>query len=263
MQQFGDYLRQWRTTRRMSQLDLGLEAEVSARHISFLESGRSKPSRSMVLQLAETLSVPRAARNTMLNAAGFRALYQERGLADAMMAPVRAALDHLLAGHDPYPGFAIDRHWNIKKANRMGAQLLAASQIPLGGNMLDALIDPDRIKPLVENWGELVAHMVTRLRTESAHFGGDPVLDAAIAALSRDPALADFELDEEMPPIALTHYRLGDQRFSVFSTLAQFGSAEDIALADLRIELLFPADADTRSRFEALAEMMSVEEVSQ
>jgi transcriptional regulator with XRE-family HTH domain len=248
---FGPALKEWRAKRRVSQLELSLAANVSARHIAFLETGRARPSRSMVMHLGEALDVPRAERNRMLDAAGFRPAWSARRLDGEDMEPVRRAIGRVIERHDPYPAFVIDRHWNIVTANRSGALVLAAFGIGEGGSMLEAMLEPGRAAALIENWPEVVAHMIARLRTESAHFGGDEVLDAAADALSRDPALARTH-PAEMPVVIPARYKLGGQVFSVFTTIAQFGTAEDITLADLRIELLFPADEATRVALEGM-----------
>lgn len=251
--QFGTILKEWRQVRRMSQLDLGLEADVSSRHISFLESGRAKPSRSMVLQLAETLDVPRSARNALLNSAGYRALYGQRDLDEEDMSYVREAINRMIAAHDPYPAFALDRHWKIVLTNRAGGMVMASLGVGEGDSMIEALLYNPATRDMIENWGEVAAYTLSRLRTESAHLGGDPVLEDLIAGVTDDPELQRQDsIGEDLPAVVSARYSLGGQTFSVFSTIAQFGSAEDIALADLRIELLFPSDEPTKQAFQML-----------
>jgi transcriptional regulator with XRE-family HTH domain len=248
---FGSALKEWRGRRRVSQLELSLSANVSARHIAFLETGRARPSRAMVMHLGEALDMPRTERNRMLDAAGFRPAWSARKLDSEGMEPVRRAIDRVIERHDPYPAFVIDRHWNIVTANQTGATVLAAFGLATGGSMLDAMLEPGRAAELIENWPEVCAHMIARLRTESAHLGGDEVLDQAAADLTRDPALSRAH-PADMPAVIPARYKLGGQVFSVFTTIAQFGTAEDIALADLRIELLFPADEETRRALEGM-----------
>jgi transcriptional regulator with XRE-family HTH domain len=247
---FGGALREWRGKRKLSQLDLSLSANVSARHVAFLETGRSHPSRTMVMQLSEALEVPRAERNRMLDAAGFRPAWVERPLSAADMDPVRRAIARVIERHDPYPALVVDRHWNIVAANQSGTLVLAAFGVAIGESILSALLEPGRAETMIENWPEVAAHTLARLRTESAHLGGDPVLDKAASQLARDPALQKPPQHADMPAVVPTRYRLGGRIFSVFGTIAQFGTAEDIALADLKIELLFPADDATRALFE-------------
>jgi transcriptional regulator with XRE-family HTH domain len=247
---YGNALREWRGKRKLSQLDLSLCANVSARHIAFLETGRSRPSRAMVMHLGEALEVPRGERNRMLDAAGFRPAWVSRPLSAAELDPVRRAIARVTDRHDPYPALVVDRHWNIVSANRSGALVLAAFGVADGDSILSAMLEPGRAETMIENWPEVAAHTLARLRTESAHLGGDAILDEAASQLARDPALLKAPVHADMPAIVPTRYRLGGQIYSVFGTIAQFGTAEDIALADLRIELLFPADEATRALLE-------------
>ncbi len=243
---FGALLKTWRGQRRMSQLDLGLAANVSARHISFLETGRARPSKSMVLMLSETLGVPRAKRNALLTAAGFAQAYTARSLDADEMEPVRAAMDWTLERHAPFPALAFDRHWRIVRMNPVSAALLSSMQLGEGDSLLDAFINGGPFAEALENRDEIARHMVTRLRTESAHLGGDEILDRAITSLvdtlggETEPAAAT------LPAVIPARYRSNGVLLSFFSTISQFGSTEDIALADLKIELMFPADEFTR-----------------
>lgn len=242
---FGEHLRDWRRRRGMSQLRLALEADVSARHIAFLETGKANPTRGMVIRLSEALEVPRAERNVLLEAAGFAGVYALRTLAAEDMASIRAALEWTLQRHDPYPAIAFDRHWVLVSLNRAATGMLSAVGLAIGDSMLDALLDPSRLRSSIDNWPEVAAHMRARLRTESRHLGGDPVLDRAADLLMRevDPKHA---MAGALPAVITTRYLAGGALLSFFSTIAQFGSAQDIALADLKIELLFPADEATR-----------------
>ena len=242
---FGGLLKEWRTRRRVSQLDLGLAADVSARHISFLETGRSKPSKAMVIQLSETLNVPRGARNALLTAAGYAQAYSARDLGDDEMTFIAAAVDRMLDRHDPYPGFALDRHWRLVKLNHCASQLFGGFGLGVGDSMIDALAVDSPSRGAIDNWPEVARHAVIRLRTESAHLGGDPVLDAAAEKLADEARLSGDESMAPLPAIIPVIYRAGAARFQFFSTIAQFGSTEDIALADLKIELLYPADDET------------------
>ena len=243
---FGALLKDWRGRRRFSQLDLALTANVSARHIAFLETGRAKPSRTMVIQLSDALTIPRAERNAMLNSAGFAATYRRRSLDDQDMSHVRSAVSWTLERHDPYPAMAVDRHWCLVQANRSASALLSSVGISAGDSMLEAALSSALLRDAIVNWPDVARHMHQRLRTESAHLGGDPVLDAAAEKLAQDMH-GEPGLDEtQLPAVVPTIYRAGDATLSFFSTIAQFGSAEDIALADIKIELLFPADDLTR-----------------
>ncbi len=244
---FGTLLKDWRTQRRISQLDLGLAANVSARHISFLETGRSRPSRSMVLQLSESLQVPRVDRNRMLDAAGFAPAYRSLDIDSQAMAPIREAVAWTLDRHIPFPGIALDKYWNLVQANAPANKLLALFGIGVGDSLLDIFGSPEALKGVFENWLEVARFMVIRLRTESAHLGGDEVLDQAAERLAAAAAWDRAEGPMVMPSVVPARLVINGARLSLFSTIAQFGSAEDIALADLKIELMFPADDATRS----------------
>lgn len=237
MTQFSDLLRQWRQTRRLSQLDLALEANVSARHISFLETGRARPSREMIVQLGEALTIPLSARNQMLSAMGFAPRYATRNWNEAAMAPIRQAIDRTLDRHAPYPGIALDRLWTLTRMNGPAQKMFGMLGLAEGGNMLDLLRNP-LLWQMIENWPEVAHHTMLRLRTESAAMGGVPQLDAAAAFLA-DHAQVGADIGPTVPTI----FRFGDQRLAMFGTIAQFGSPEDTALEELKIELFFPSDA--------------------
>lgn len=243
---FGALLRDWRGQRRMSQLSLGMTANVSARHISFLETGRAKPSQAMVLQLSDSLEIPRGERNRLLQAAGFSRAYEARSLDDKELEYVNAAMDWTLERHNPFPAMAFDRHWCLLKMNACATALLATLDINEGDSLLEAFTNDGPVREAIENWPEVATHLATRLRTESAHLGGDPVLDDAIARLSEALAPFSTEHPDGIPAVITANYRSNGMLLSFFSTISQFGSVEDIALADVKIELMFPADAATR-----------------
>jgi hypothetical protein len=189
--------------------------------------------------------VPRAERNILLEAAGFAAAYRRRNLAEAEMSQFREAVDWTLSRHDPYPAFAIDRHWILFAMNASANRLLGAFGVVPGASLLEALLAPGRLRQSIENWSEVAQHLGTRLKTESRHLGGDAVLDAAAARLATEH---DDKSDAPavQPAMLTTRFRAGNISLVFFSTIAQFGSAEDIALSELRIEFLFPADEMTR-----------------
>jgi transcriptional regulator with XRE-family HTH domain len=240
---FGSILKSWRERRRMSQMDLGLTADVSARHIAFLEKGRAQPSRAMVLRLCRHLEVPLADRNGWLLAAGYAGHYKVRPLGSAAMTPVRAAMERMLATHDPYPGFVLDRHWCIRQANASATRLLGAIGVGMGTSLLETFADRDRMIATFENADEIRAHFARRLKTESLHYGGDPILERAAQVMAEG-----LDLDEPTPPTATIAARLKAPGgvLSFFTVLAHFGSTEDIAVAELKIELMFPADDATQ-----------------
>lgn len=246
---FGELLKTWRSQRRMSQMELGMTANVSPRHVSFLETGRARPSKAMVLRLSETLEVPRATRNSLLNAAGFAPAYTARDLDEADMACVREAMDWTLERHNPYPALAFDRHWRLLRLNACAAALLAPMPLGVGDSLLDAFMNGGVLADAIENRDEVVRHLVTRLRTESAHLGGDAVLDAAAEKFVAEIGDDDPHAADSMPAVIPARYRVNGQLLSFFSIISQFGATEDIALADVKIELMFPADDVTRNAF--------------
>jgi transcriptional regulator with XRE-family HTH domain len=243
---FGTALKDWRRRRRMSQLDLGLAANVSARHIAFLETGRARPSRSMVLQLSQALEMPRQNRNEILMLAGFAAAYRATPLDETALAAPRAAVDWMLQQHAPYPAFAIDRHWTLVAVNAPVRALFAGSGIGAGTNLLGALVPGGSLRSAIVNWPLFARHVAARLRTESLHLGGAPDLDAAVRSLLADALPGQPAETGPLPPFAPTDIRHGTTVLSFLSTIAQFGTAEDMTIADLRIELMFPADEATR-----------------
>ncbi len=251
MQPFGDLIREWRSIRRFSQLDLSLEAETSARHVSFLESGRARPSRGMVLKLSDALQMPKAIANQALLAAGFSPAYPQLARDAPDLAPIRAAIDMIRKIHAPYPAVAIDQHWNIIAVNEPAIALFHALGLAGAANMLEALIvaaDGDAI----ENWVETSLLALTRLRAEIVHLGGDPVLDALARRLAGHPRLAGAELGaiDLNQAVIPSIFNLNGRRLSIFSTIAQFGAVQDVSASEIRVEMMFPADEATRRYFE-------------
>ena len=252
---FGSHLREWRARRRASQLDLALAAGVSARHISFLESGRSRPSRAMVLRLAGELDVPHEARNAWLHAAGLAPAFRRRDASEAEMGAADAAVRWMVDRHDPYPGFALDRHWGIVRANAAATRLLAGFGIAEGESLLEAFLYSAPLQAAVVNLAEIAAHTRARLVSQVRHYGDDPVLASAVrrldAMLGQGASHAGAEPTGAFVPI---RYRWGDAELSLLSAFAHFHTAEDIGLAELRVELMFPADDATRTALVAMAE---------
>jgi len=252
----GDLLRDWRQRRRLSQLDLSNEAAVSARHLSFVETGRSKPSRELVLHLAEHLDVPLRERNSLLMAAGYAPVYRERSLDDAEMDPVRGALDMILAGHEPYPAVIVDRLWNLVTANSAALSLFAAGvaehllEPPV--NVIRLGVHPEGLAPRTRNLAEFSEHLLVRLQRQLA-VSPDAELqalyDEAITypgVTSHSPVVAD---PTTLLFVPMQFVAADGQELSMFSTLATFGTALDITLAELSIESFFPADAATEAWF--------------
>jgi transcriptional regulator with XRE-family HTH domain len=247
MRDFPQALKDWRHARRLSQLQLATEAEVSPRHLAFLESGRSRPSRAMVLRLAEVLGLPRAEQNTILTAAGFSLQFPQLGLDASEMAQVRLAMDWTITRHAPYPGLIMDRLWRIVAMNTPAERMFGPAGFTVGASLLEALQDVSVFSSLIENWVEVGHSTLLRLRSESARAGGIAELDRAAARLAADPQIAGFQSRVSRSVVTPTVYRTGDARLALFSTYAQFGSAEEVSLADMKIELMFPADEATKT----------------
>lgn len=238
---FAECLKTWRKSRRFSQLELAVEAEVSARHISFLETGRAKPSADMVGRLGDALRLPLTARNQLLTTAGYAVRYSGARWDGAELAPIREAVEYTLQRHAPYPGLAVDRLWTVLRMNEAATKLFAPLGIGVGDSMLDLLVS-DSVPALIENWGEVAHHAVQRLRTESAAQGGVARLDDVADQLAKhaNPGPA------RVRPVVPTVFRVGARRLSLFATIAQFGTPEDVTLDDVKVELYFPADDETK-----------------
>jgi transcriptional regulator with XRE-family HTH domain len=253
----GDLLREWRQRRRLSQLDLACEAEISTRHLSFLETGRSRPSREMVLHLAEQLDVPLRDRNILLHAAGYAPVFPERPLDDPALLVARRAIDQVLAGHAPYPALAVDRHWTLIAANDATQRLIAnvdASLLQPPINVLRVALHPAGLAPRTANLAEWRAHLLFRLRRQ-IDVSGDPVLGRLLRELSEYPApQAAHDTDRDRAGIAVP-FRLitEDGVLSFFSTITVFGTPVDITLSELALEAFYPGDADTAEKLRRMA----------
>ncbi len=246
----GEIIREWRTLRRFSQLDLSLEAETSARHLSFVESGRANPSRAMVLRLASALQMPRDVANDALRAAGFAPAYPQLAADAPDLAPVRSAVATMLANHDPYPAIAVDRHWDITAANGGAIRLFGALGLAGQTNMIAALIAASHGN-MIENWEETALLALSRARAELIHLGGDERLKTLTAQLAAVPRLAhgDHSTIDLTQAVIPTVFRIGAARVSMFATIAQFGTVQDVSACDIRVEMMFPNDEVSRDWF--------------
>jgi transcriptional regulator with XRE-family HTH domain len=253
----GSLLRDWRQRRRLSQLDLALEAGVSARHVSFVETGRSRPSAEMVLLLAEQLEVPLRDRNQLLLAAGYAPVYGQRGLDEPEMGAVRDTLELVLRGHEPYPAVVLDRHWGMVAANSAVALLtqgVAGELLEPPVNVLRLSLHPGGLAPRILNLAEWRAHLLDRLGRQAVSTG-DPALAALYEELSRlpgggPPSSGELAAAEIAVPLRL---RVDDAVLSFLSTNTSFGTATDITVAELSIESFFPADQATADVLQAFA----------
>jgi transcriptional regulator with XRE-family HTH domain len=258
----GDMLREWRQRRRMSQLLLASEADISTRHLSFVESGRALPSREMIMHLSERLEVPLRARNALLVAAGYAPLYRERALSDPQLDAAREAIDLVLKGHEPFPAVAIDRHWTIVATNSALAPLMTAAKPALLEAPVNALrlsMHPDGIASQIVNWHAWRAHLLSRLQRQ-IDVSADATLAALYEELATYPTPPDVEPADDSvvsPPgqIAVPlRLRTDIGVLSFFSTTTVFGTPVDVTLSELAIEAFFPADAQTGEALRKLAD---------
>ncbi|GAO72130.1 XRE family transcriptional regulator [Comamonas sp. E6] len=251
---FGEHLRHWRQHRRLSQQGLALEAEISTRHLSYVETGRAQPSREMVLRLAERLSVPLRERNALLVAAGFAPMYQARPLDHPDLAAARQAVELVLKGHEPSPALAVDRHWNLVAANAIVPLLLdgvAPWLLEPPVNVLRLSLHSEGLGPRLANSAQWRAHLLHRLQQQIA-----ATADNELQALHDEIAAYPFAEDKDSPlpsPIAVPfelHTHLGTLSF--ISTITIFGTPVDVTLQELAVESFFPADAETQAALQRL-----------
>jgi transcriptional regulator with XRE-family HTH domain len=256
---FGDYLRHWRQHRRLSQLDLAQEAEISTRHLSFVETGRSLPSREMVLRLAERLDVPLRERNALLVAAGYAPMYRELSLDDPVQAAAKQAVKLILKSHEPYPALAVDRHWNLVASNSMLPHLLAGAdpsllQPPV--NVLRLSIHPQGLASRIVNLAQWRNHLFERLR-QQIHATGDMVLTELLEELRGYPlpeGADNLQLEGEHIALVMPlQFRSSFGVLSFISTTTVFGTPVDVTLQELALETFFPADAHTGEVLRELA----------
>jgi transcriptional regulator with XRE-family HTH domain len=260
----GRLIQHWRHVRRKSQLALSLEAGVSARHLGFLEVGRSSPSREMVLLLADALDVPLRERNTLLVAAGFAPVYRETGLTAPELGHARKALQLILDHHEPFPAVVMDPHWNLILSNRGADRFFERLLGPSAGgagppNVVRLMFDPRGLRPFVANWEEAAGALIRRVHREA--LGGVPD-DATTRLLEEVLAFPDVpqrwstpeSLGLTPPPLVAIRFRKGDLAMDYFSTVTTLGTPQDITLQEMRIECFFPANADTEAAAHRMAE---------
>jgi len=259
---FGQLLRQWRTRRRLSQLDLALEAEISSRHLSFLETGRAQPSREMVLLLAQVLEMPLRDRNDLLTLAGYAPIYRETRLEAPALAQVRRALDFILRQQEPYPALVLDRHWNVVMTNEGTARVQAffldpASVAALGPrNALRLMFHPQAFRPYIVNWEATAASMIQWLHRDVLSGLADADTFGLLEELLSYPGVPrhwrTVDLDASTAPFLAIEFRKDQFDLRFFTTLTSLGTPHDITLQELRIESFFPADEATEDAMQRL-----------
>jgi transcriptional regulator with XRE-family HTH domain len=257
----GELLRDWRTRRRRSQLDLALDVGVSTRHLSFVETGRSAPSREMLLHLAEHLEMPLRERNALLLAGGFAPVYPESSLDAPQLSAVRRAVRQVLTAHEPYPAVVVDRYWDVVDGNRSLALFLDGAAAPLLAppvNVLRLALAPDGMAPRILNLGEWRAHLLGRLRRQ-VEFSGDERLAALLGELRGYPC-DQPEPEVEMPGpgdvvVPLRVRGPDEEELTFFSTVSTFGTPLDVTVAELVIESFFPADDRTGAALRRFADV--------
>lgn len=260
---FGSLLRSFRAARRLSQLEMALEAGISARHLSCLETGRAGPSREMVVLLAGVLDLPLRDRNVLLQAAGFVPIYPERDLADPALAAVRSSIEFLLERHAPYPAVVVDRTWTVRLANAPAIAVLGrfvADPAVLAGplNLMRLLFEPSGSRPFVVNWEEVASMMIERLHREAVSGAGD---NASRALLNDLLAMAGVPSDWRRPRISvdpsfLVPLRLsrGGCEIALYSAITTLGTPQDVTLQELRLETFLPADAASDRALRSMVE---------
>ncbi len=254
---FGVELKRLRDARGWSQMELSGEAEVSTRHLSFLETGRARPSREMVQRLGSALDLPYRMRNELLVSAGFAPVYAETGLDDTRMTQVLRSLEFLLENHEPFPAFVLGRTWDILLGNRAHHMMLAELQSGLGfpaeepQNALRLVLAPDRLRPIMRNWRQVARAVMMRLERQVRLAAGDTMLDSLLSEMLAYPDVRDavtepWSADEQAAILVPMRFDLGDRELSWFTTIAGFGGALDVTTQEVVIESLLPADEATR-----------------
>ena len=248
---FGDILRKWRKQQRYSQMQLALELDISSKHISFLETGRSIPSRNMILKIGLFLLLPKSEINHALFVAGYAPAFTELNHTHVDLKPVFHAIDQMLINHMPYPALVLNQHWDLVKANDSAKSLLIELGFSKNKNLIEAFIADDPETSSIINWHETVALLMVRLRSEISLLGGSALLEELEKRLS---AKLDSENEvntiDSSQTVLSTQITLSRTICSFFSIIAQLGTVQDVAVSELKIELMFPADDKTREFYE-------------
>lgn len=262
-QNFPSVFREWRAFRKLSQLDLALAADVSQRHVSWLETGRSQPSREMVVRLSEAMEVPLRERNVLLQAAGFTPMYRESDLDEPAMKPVYDALSQMLKHHDPLPALVVDRFWDVKMKNQAADLMLSLGGDPdemlarIGAkndeiNLALLTLHPEGLRPFISNWDQAAPLFIQRLKRDA---DGDPqVRDRIADYIKLAEPLADVALAAEgLLPVLPLELNVNGLELSLFSVISTFGTPMDITTDELRIESFYPGNTETETFFRSLA----------
>lgn len=255
----GALLREWRAARRLSQLDLALDVGVSARHLSYVENGRSQPSRDMVTRLADVLEMPLRERNALLIAAGYAPRYRETDLGKPALSRVKRAIDFMLQQQEPYPAFLMNRHWDVlmtnEAARRVNRYLLGRDSTHV--NVMRQFFDPDDLRQAVANWEEVAGELIRYLHMDMVAAPTDQANHDLLDELLRYPGVPTRwrtrELDHTPSPLLTTVMRRGDRELRFFSTITTFATPRDVTLEELRIECVFPDDDATAAFCQELA----------
>jgi transcriptional regulator with XRE-family HTH domain len=247
-QELGDFLRYWRQQRGKSQLDLSLDTGVSQRHISFVESGRSVPSRELLLTLAKTLDVPLREQNVLLLASGYAPVHQESTWDAPEMGAVTRAIDLMLRQNEPHPAIVMDRYWNVLKTNDASPRFFGAfvdlSKWPKPRNLLDLMFDPNGMRPFIENWDEVASGLLQRVYREAVGHVTDKRTFELLGHLKKYPGVNKLSVTRKsQTPVLPITFLQGGERISYFSMISTVGLPQDITAQEFRIECMFPAES--------------------
>jgi transcriptional regulator with XRE-family HTH domain len=250
--QLGELLRYWRQERRKSQLDLSMDTGISQRHLSFVESGRSAPSRNFLSSVSDALNIPLRERNVLLLASGFAPQYSEQSMDAEQMAIVTRAIDRMLRQHEPHPALVLDRYWNVIRTNEAAPRFFGSFvdllKRPKPRNLLDLMFDPAGMRPFVEEWEKVAAGLLQRVRREAVGHVLDAKLQELLKRLREHPGVAALKptLAPQSPVLPIV-FRRGNQRFSYFSLITTVGTPQCVTAQELRVECMFPTDVEERS----------------
>lgn len=252
--EIGVLLKRWRQIHGLSQLDLALAAESSARHVSFIETGRSRPSREMVLKLCDVMKLPLRERNRLLNAAGFSPAYKETSLDQDRLGQVKRVLDCILENQEPYPALVMNRCFDILMINHSGAKLMNMLGMQMGGtagpaNLLRMTLHPDGFKKIVKDWEQAASHIIHRAHRQVRGTGEDDPLAALLKEVLAYPGVpTEWNVDDpshDAPPVLPIEFDFGGITFSWITTIASFGTPQDVTAEEIMVESMFPANKET------------------